>query len=71
MTPEGSFDVIIVGSGAGGSAAAYQLARAGARVALVEKGSPLPRDGSTLDFNRVVHRGEFNSREVWQYKMRN
>lgn len=60
------FDVIIVGSGAGGSAAAYQLTRAGLKVALVEKGGSLPLDGSTLDFNRVVHRGEFKSREPWQ-----
>lgn len=66
MSAPDTFGAIIVGSGAGGSAAAYQLARAGVRVALVEKGEPLPQDGSTLDFNRVVHRGEFRSREVWQ-----
>lgn len=56
---------VIVGSGAGGSAAAYQLARAGLRVVLVERGAVLPKDGSTLDFNRVVHRGEFKSHESW------
>jgi choline dehydrogenase-like flavoprotein len=61
-----NFDVIIVGSGAGGSAAAYQLARAGRRVALIEKGGELPRDGSTLDFKRVVKEGAFKSREQWQ-----
>jgi len=59
------YDAVIVGSGAGGSAAAYQLARAGLRVALIEKGMRLPKDGSTLDFNRVVHRGEFKSHEPW------
>lgn len=66
MTEPTSFGAIIVGSGAGGSAAAYQLARAGVRVALIEKGGPLPLDGSTLDFNRVVNQGEFRSREIWQ-----
>ena len=60
------FDVIVVGSGAGGSAATYRLVRAGLRVALVEKGSRLPRDGSTLDVQRVVHDGEFKSREEWR-----
>jgi len=60
-----AYSAVIVGSGAGGSAAAYKLARAGLRVALVEKGQPLPRDGSTLDFNRVVHLGHFKSREPW------
>src|SRR6185436_7145796 len=59
------FDAIIIGSGAGGSAAAYKLASAGMRVAVVEKGSELPRDSSTLDFDKVVHRGLFKSKEQW------
>lgn len=61
-----SFDVIIIGSGAGGAAAAHRLVEAGQRVLLLEKGEPLPRDGSTLDIERVVHRGEFLSREPWK-----
>ena len=60
-----SFDAIIVGAGAGGCAAAYNLARAGARVALLEKGGALPRDASTLDVSTVVHQGRFKSREAW------
>ena len=60
-----TYDAVIVGSGAGGAAAAYQLARAGLQVVLVEKGTELPKDGSTLDFNRVVHEGEFKSHEPW------
>ncbi|HKQ12494.1 MAG TPA: GMC family oxidoreductase [Steroidobacteraceae bacterium] len=59
------FDAIIIGSGAGGSAAAYKLVTAGLRVAVVEKGSELPRDSSTLDFDKVVHRGLFKSKEQW------
>jgi choline dehydrogenase-like flavoprotein len=65
MNSSMTHDAIIVGSGAGGSAAAYELTRAGLRVALLEKGPPLPKDGTTLDFNRVVHQGEFKSRERW------
>ena len=65
MTAPESYDVIIVGSGAGGAAAAFRLARDGLRVALLEKGQPLPQDGSTLDFNQVVHEGVFKSREPW------
>jgi choline dehydrogenase-like flavoprotein len=44
------YDYIIIGSGAGGSAAAYKLAMAGKQVLLLEKGYELPEDGSTLDF---------------------
>ena len=49
-----TYDYIIIGSGAGGSAAAYRLAKAGKRVLLAEKGRALPADGSTLDFNQVI-----------------
>ncbi|MBV9724400.1 MAG: GMC family oxidoreductase, partial [Gammaproteobacteria bacterium] len=59
------YDAIVVGSGAGGAAAAYKLALAGLRVMVLEKGNHLPTDGSTLDIQRVVHRGEFLSREPW------
>jgi choline dehydrogenase-like flavoprotein len=58
-------DVIVVGSGAGGAAAAYRLVEAGQRVLLLEKGEPLPRDGSTLDIETVVGKGAFLSREPW------
>jgi len=59
------YDVIIIGSGAGGSAAAYKLALAGKQVLLVEKGKPLPADGSTQDCRKVIRLGLFKSRETW------
>ena len=63
--PEGVFDFLIVGSGAGGSAAAYRLARAGRSVLLLEKGDFLPADGSTLDPQRVLRAGAFKNKEIW------
>lgn len=59
------YDAIVVGSGAGGAAAAYQLVSGGLRVLLLEKGGHLPSDGSTLDVRRVVHDGQYLSREPW------
>jgi choline dehydrogenase-like flavoprotein len=60
-----NFDAIVVGSGAGGAAAAYRLVKGGLKVLLLEKGDHLPSDGSTLDVQRVVHEGQFLSREAW------
>lgn len=60
-----SYDSIIVGSGAGGSAAAYRLAVGDRRVLVVEKGHELSTDGSTLDIDQVVRLGKFKSQETW------
>ncbi len=69
MTPldshDGHYDAIVIGSGAGGAAAAYRMVTAGLRVLQLEKGGYLPTDGSTLDVERVVRRGEFLAREQW------
>jgi choline dehydrogenase-like flavoprotein len=59
------YDAIVIGSGAGGAAAAHRLVGAGWRVLMLEKGAALPADGSTLDVRRVVGNGEFLSREPW------
>ncbi|MFO1425573.1 MAG: GMC family oxidoreductase [Steroidobacteraceae bacterium] len=61
-----SFDAIVIGSGAGGAAAAARLVEGGLSVLLLEKGGELPTDGSTLDVERVVHQGAFLSREPWR-----
>ncbi|MGR9073701.1 MAG: FAD-dependent oxidoreductase [Gammaproteobacteria bacterium] len=60
-----NFDAIVISSGAGGSAAAFRLVGAGQHVLLIEKGNPLPADGSTLDYARVIESGWFKSREAW------
>ncbi|MGQ0620954.1 MAG: GMC oxidoreductase [Panacagrimonas sp.] len=59
------YDSIIVGSGAGGCAAAYRLVQAGQTVLLLERGERLPTDGSTLDTKKVLGEGAFKSKEVW------
>lgn len=60
------FDVIVIGSGAGGAAAAYALVQRGLQVLLIERGSVLPKDGSTLAVDTVLRAGKFRHPEAWQ-----
>ena len=59
------YDAIVIGSGAGGAATAYRLVQAGRRVLMLEKGTPLPRDGSTLDTKTVFKQGAFKNTVTW------
>lgn len=64
MNPQ-HYDAIIIGSGAGGSAAAYSLVQAGKRVLILERGGYLPRDGSTLEVQQVFKQGRFKNSIPW------
>ena len=44
------YDLIVIGSGAGGSAAATIAARAGKRVAIIESDTFEPKFNTTVDF---------------------
>ncbi len=59
------YDVIVVGSGAGGGSVAYKVARAGKRVLIIEKGPYLPGNASTLDVKQVLVDGVFKNHVVW------
>jgi Choline dehydrogenase and related flavoproteins len=63
---EAVLDFLIVGSGAGGSAAAWMLVEAGHRVLMIERGPRLPEDGSTTDVKAVLREGRFKSKDVWR-----
>ena len=49
-----SADVVVVGSGAGGAVAAYELARAGKSVIVLEAGPYVPSSEFTEDFARAL-----------------
>lgn len=59
------YDAVIIGSGAGGSAVAYNLVKAGKHVLVLEKGDYLPRDCSTLDVKTVFKEGKFKNHNQW------
>ncbi len=63
---EQHYDAIIIGSGAGGSACAYNLVHGGKRVLMLEKGDFLPKDGSTLDVRQVFGEARFKNKEPWR-----
>ncbi|WP_290525314.1 GMC family oxidoreductase [Alcanivorax sp.] len=48
-------DVVIVGSGAGGAVSAYELARQGKRVVVLEAGPYVPSQAFTEDFTQSLH----------------
>ena len=52
------YDVIVIGSGAGGGTLAHRLAPAGKRVLLLERGGYLPRERDNWDSGEVFVRGE-------------
>ena len=62
------YDVIIIGSGAGGGTLAYKLAPSGKRILLLERGGYLPREIENWS-PRAVHVEErYHTREQWYDK---
>jgi choline dehydrogenase-like flavoprotein len=60
-----SVEYLVVGSGAGGSAAAFALAQSGRSVLVLERGGRLPADGSTISVEHVIRRAAFAADEIW------
>jgi len=62
---EGNYDVIIIGSGAGGGTLAYRLAPSGKRVLLLERGPFVPREPENWSTRAVNVEGRYNTKEAW------
>lgn len=60
------FDVIIVGSGAGGATLARRLAPSGKRVLVLERGDYLPREKDNWNSRIVNLEGKYTTKEVWR-----
>ncbi len=59
------YDVIIIGTGAGGGTLAYKLAPSGKRILLLERGTFLPREKENWDTVEVFQHDRYHTREVW------
>jgi len=62
------YDVIIIGTGAGGGTLAYALAPSGKRILLLERGDYVPREKGNWSTRVVNLEGHYNTKEVWRDK---
>jgi len=59
------YDVIIIGSGAGGGTLAYHLAKAGRKILILERGGWLPREKPNWDATSVFVENRYVSKDTW------
>ena len=60
------YDVIIIGSGAGGGTLAHRLAPSGARILLLERGEYVPREKDNWSTRAVNVEGKYAAKESWR-----
>jgi choline dehydrogenase-like flavoprotein len=59
------YDVIIIGTGAGGGTLAHTLAPSGKKILLLERGDFLPRESENWDPDPVFVQGKYISEDTW------
>jgi choline dehydrogenase-like flavoprotein len=59
------YDVIIIGTGAGGGTLAHRLAPTGKRILLLERGGFVPRERDNWESRAVNVEGKYNTKETW------
>jgi choline dehydrogenase-like flavoprotein len=59
------YDVIIIGTGAGGGTLAHTLAPSGKKILLLERGDFLPRESENWDPDPVFIEGRYISKDTW------
>jgi choline dehydrogenase-like flavoprotein len=60
------YDIIIIGTGAGGGTLAYRLAPSGKRILLLERGDYVPREKDNWNPRAVNVEAKYHTKEVWR-----
>jgi len=60
------YDVIIIGSGAGGGTLAYHLAPSGKKILILERGDYVPRERDNWDSRAVNVNAKYHTKDVWR-----
>src|SRR6266545_3057580 len=66
MTNNNHYDVIIIGTGAGGGTLAYKLAPSGKKILLLERGDYVPREKDNWSTRAVNLDAKYNTKEAWR-----
>ena len=59
------YDVIVIGTGAGGGTLAHALAPTGKQILVLERGDFVPREQANWDSRSVNLEGRYNTKELW------
>src|SRR5256885_6814148 len=68
MSQENHYDIIIIGTGAGGGTLVRKLAPSGKRILLLERGGFVKRERDNWESRAVNVDGKYNTKEVWYDK---
>jgi choline dehydrogenase-like flavoprotein len=68
MATNSHYDVIIIGSGAGGGTLAHKLAPTGKKILILERGGYVPREKDNWSPRAVNLEGKYQTKEIWHDK---
>lgn len=63
-----NYDIIIIGTGAGGGTLLHRLADSGKKILVIEKGGYIPKEKENWDTEEVFINGRYKTKEPWYDK---
>ena len=59
------YDIVIIGTGAGGGTLLHKLADSGKKILVIEKGGFIPREKQNWDTEEVFVNGRYKTKNAW------